>query len=159
MNGQYQPHIEVVDGAVALLRMLHAVGTRAVFLKLDQPELCTLRLIARDGIFQQGSYLDLTKIVLIQATRADIAMQCNLPAGSDSVVVNVYADDTETVCCDGLQCVLFVSPFASAWRKLHAHCKRVAQAMHTGAYRCAVPCMLRSRHSSAYIRIQLLLLL
>jgi hypothetical protein len=120
VNGQYQPYIEVVDGAVALLRVLHAVGTRVAVLKLDQPERCTIRLIARDGIFQQGSYLDLSMIALIQATRVDLAVQCTLPAGVDSAEVNVFSDESESVCtgialmCDLMWCAACVC--VTHWR-------------------------------------------
>lgn len=94
VNGQYKPTVHVTSGQTALFRMVHASGTRALVLKLDQPQLCTLRLLARDGIFQSLPYLDLARLVLIQATRADVAVYCTLPVGSNKPIrVNVYASN------------------------------------------------------------------
>jgi hypothetical protein len=92
VNGQYQPSVTVASGSTALLRMLHAVGTRAIVMKLDRPELCEIRLLARDGVFQQGEYIQVSKLVFIQATRADYAVLCTLPPGVQAPLsINVYA--------------------------------------------------------------------
>jgi hypothetical protein len=96
VNGQYQPSVTVASGSTALLRMLHAVGTRAIVMKLDRPELCEIRLLARDGVFQQGEYIQVSKLVFIQATRADYAVLCTLPDGvKGPVSVNVFASAGE----------------------------------------------------------------
>jgi hypothetical protein len=97
VNGQYQPTVYVASGSTALFRMLHAVGTRVVVLKISRPDLCEIRLIARDGVFQQGQYTKVSKLTFIHATRADYAVLCTLPHDEHPpVTINVFATDNAT---------------------------------------------------------------
>ena len=96
INGQYQPEVEVSEGSVALLRMVNTGGYRQLVLKVSQPTVCTMRLIARDGIFQQNGYPQVTRMAFWPGTRLDIAVQCNPgPTATYPVDVTVYADTVD----------------------------------------------------------------
>lgn len=93
VNGVLAPSFPVSSGSAALLRLVHAAGTRALVLKLSRPELCTVRLLARDGVFQQAPFLTMSKVPMAQGGRADLAVLCNAPEGVVADVrVEVRAD-------------------------------------------------------------------
>eukprot|EP01064_Diplonema_japonicum_P023574 TRINITY_DN33_c0_g1_i11.p1 TRINITY_DN33_c0_g1~~TRINITY_DN33_c0_g1_i11.p1 ORF type:complete len:583 (+),score=157.24 TRINITY_DN33_c0_g1_i11:68-1816(+) len=98
VNGVLSPDVEVIDGDATLLRMVHAGDGFHLTMELDDPEgLCNMTLLARDGVFHATPYLDITTIVLIQGTRADVAVQCNLPAGVSRSTINMVATKTPSV--------------------------------------------------------------
>eukprot|EP01126_Amoeba_proteus_P043141 TRINITY_DN4719_c0_g1_i2.p1 TRINITY_DN4719_c0_g1~~TRINITY_DN4719_c0_g1_i2.p1 ORF type:complete len:752 (-),score=73.66 TRINITY_DN4719_c0_g1_i2:24-2279(-) len=81
VNGQYQPYIEVTQGEVFLLRILHASGGRIIeLLPLDPVDHgCTMTLIARDGVFHKTPYQQVTVLTMLQGTRSDVAFKCTKP--------------------------------------------------------------------------------
>lgn len=61
--GQYNPSVKVVAKSTALLRMTYTGGARFMILMLEKEgrEFCNVTLIARDGIFHQKSYINVTR--------------------------------------------------------------------------------------------------
>ena len=93
VNNQFQPSVEVSAGSVALLRMVNTGGSRVLVLKFAQSGICSMRLMARDGVFQQDGYPTVTRMVLHPGTRLDVAVLCQPgPTASYPVDVTVYAD-------------------------------------------------------------------
>lgn len=91
VNNQLSPQISVADGSTHLLRMVHVGAWRVLILDHDAAasgSTCEMRLVARDGVFQQSytagedDFPALGRIVLVQGTRADVAVSCTGPVGS-----------------------------------------------------------------------------
>ncbi|KAL6060354.1 Multicopper oxidase, variant 2 [Balamuthia mandrillaris] len=79
VNGLYQPTLDLEVNVTRLLRIVHASGFVPIMVGFTGPaggQDCTIRLVARDGVFHETPYLDLNTIVLLQGTRADIAVRC-----------------------------------------------------------------------------------
>ena len=92
VNGQLSPTVPVVRGSATLMRFLYNTNERNSILKIADPS-CTITLLARDGIFQQGSYVTVTRMAFIPATRADYAIMCTPPlTASYPYYIRVYAD-------------------------------------------------------------------
>lgn len=79
VNGQHEPSVEIAAGSVGLFRMVNAGAFKTLVLKFGTDNVCELRLIARDGVFQQGGYPRVTRIVLAPGSRADVAVKCTPP--------------------------------------------------------------------------------
>eukprot|EP01064_Diplonema_japonicum_P012557 TRINITY_DN19990_c0_g1_i1.p1 TRINITY_DN19990_c0_g1~~TRINITY_DN19990_c0_g1_i1.p1 ORF type:complete len:624 (+),score=96.65 TRINITY_DN19990_c0_g1_i1:41-1912(+) len=98
VNGVLSPEVEMVNNDAALLRMVHAGDGQHLCLELDDDNnLCNMTLLARDGVFHQTPYLQLSTIVLLQGTRADVAVICSLPEGVNEVVINIRANPNPSV--------------------------------------------------------------
>eukprot|EP00736_Rhodelphis_marinus_P008785 Rmarinus@m.4898 len=86
VNGQYQPVVSVTAGEAKMLRLMHASGTRMIELELVDPNnYCEMQLIARDGVFHQTPYMDISVIAMVQATRADVALLCSEDAAGETI--------------------------------------------------------------------------
>lgn len=96
INGQFQPTVVLASGNVGLFRMVHAGTTRALVLKFAVPNVCEMRLLARDGVFQQNGYVRVTRMVFFCGTRADFAILCKPPAATVYPLdIAVYADNQD----------------------------------------------------------------
>lgn len=65
VNGQYNPSVNIVAGSTALVRLLYSGPWRFLVLmieKVDGAHVCNITLLARDGIFQQAPYLNVTRM-------------------------------------------------------------------------------------------------
>ena len=90
INGQWQPTITSKLGDTHLMRLVAAGPWRILHMQLMQgssvvsSSVCTMRIIARDGIFQSlegGAYPVISSIFMMPGQRSDVAIQCN-QAGS-----------------------------------------------------------------------------
>lgn len=84
VNGQYQPTVDGTVGDVMLFRIVNGGGWRMLYAQFEVAgtvtNACTMRLIARDGVFQtldNGAYPTISAIVMVPGTRADVAVQCD----------------------------------------------------------------------------------
>eukprot|EP01060_Flectonema_neradi_P028616 TRINITY_DN3848_c0_g1_i3.p1 TRINITY_DN3848_c0_g1~~TRINITY_DN3848_c0_g1_i3.p1 ORF type:complete len:637 (+),score=112.67 TRINITY_DN3848_c0_g1_i3:37-1911(+) len=75
VNGQYNPRVTVTQNVATLLRMVHGGGSKHITLTVNSAA-CSLKLIARDGVFHSLPYLDLETIHFQSGTRADVAILC-----------------------------------------------------------------------------------
>ena len=92
VNGQLSPTVPVVRGSATLMRFLYVTNERNSILKVADPS-CTITLLARDGIFHQGSYITVTRMAFTPASRADYAIICTPPlTASYPYSIRVYAD-------------------------------------------------------------------
>lgn len=90
VNNQINPTISVMSESTHLLRVLHVGAWRVLRIVPEVPVgvTCEMNLMARDGVFQtpqpddEGTFPTLSSIVLVQGTRADIAVKCTGPVGS-----------------------------------------------------------------------------
>ncbi|XP_077868217.1 laccase-like [Saccoglossus kowalevskii] len=76
VNGQYQPRIQMRPGEKKVFRLLHAAGTHT--LEIEIPG-CNIYRISRDGVYRSEPTDAVDVIVLIQASRADIIVDCPRP--------------------------------------------------------------------------------
>eukprot|EP01064_Diplonema_japonicum_P011607 TRINITY_DN1900_c0_g1_i1.p1 TRINITY_DN1900_c0_g1~~TRINITY_DN1900_c0_g1_i1.p1 ORF type:complete len:544 (+),score=157.88 TRINITY_DN1900_c0_g1_i1:46-1677(+) len=98
VNGVLSPEIGLVQDDATLLRMVHAGDSHHLCLEIDDDlGLCNMTLLARDGVFQQTPYLQLSTIVLVQGTRADVAVTCSLPDNVDEMTFNLRANPNPAV--------------------------------------------------------------
>ena len=64
-----------------------------LILKLSHPKYCVVTLIARDGVFQRRSYINVARMAFTPATRADYSVVCTPPAtASYPYTITVRAD-------------------------------------------------------------------
>ena len=91
VNNMISPRISVKDASTHLLRMVHVGSWRVLILDHDAAasgSSCELRLVARDGVFQQAysagedDFVAINRIVMVQGTRADVAVTCTGTVGS-----------------------------------------------------------------------------
>ena len=67
-----------------------------LILKLSQPDYCVVTLIARDGVFQRQSYINVARMAFTPATRADYSIVCTPPATATypyTITVRADPDD------------------------------------------------------------------
>ena len=76
VNGRFLPNIIIPTESATLLRMVNAGTPRTLELELDSTasKLCTLTLVARDGVFQFTPYPTLTAMVFAPGTREDVVI-------------------------------------------------------------------------------------
>ncbi|MFT5442288.1 MAG: hypothetical protein ACI8W3_001330 [Myxococcota bacterium] len=86
VNGELAPTLSHEVEDAMLLRFASASTTRIVELELVDPnDYCEIRLLARDGIFHQDSYLTIDSIVLLPQSRADVAIRCEGSAANSTI--------------------------------------------------------------------------
>ena len=98
VNNQYNPTVQVAARSTHLLRIVH-VGTWRILRLVPDSAMCSVRLVARDGVFQKPDsttftdpFPELSSIVLIQGTRADIAVKCTGAVGDKIVFMAAPGD-------------------------------------------------------------------
>ena len=98
VNNQYNPTVQVAARSTHLLRIVH-VGTWRILRLVPDSTMCSVRLVARDGVFQKPDsttftdpFPELSSIVLIQGTRADIAVKCTGAVGDKIVFMAAPGD-------------------------------------------------------------------
>jgi len=80
VNGLFEPVVTINAGSLSLLRFIHVATTRIIEIEIDdEDEECELVLISRDGVFQFVPYLPLSAAIIIQGSRADVAVRCSAP--------------------------------------------------------------------------------
>jgi len=81
INGLFQPVVTIYAGSASLLRFIHVATTRIVEIEIEDDDegQCELVLISRDGVFQFVPYLPISAAILIQGSRADVAVRCSTP--------------------------------------------------------------------------------
>ncbi len=92
VNGQYQPIVNVTSKQTSVIRILHASGARTLVLTMSNNtnNMCNMTLLARDGIFQNTPYLNLSVIPLLPGSRVLVAIYCDLvPSGLNPSVPQI----------------------------------------------------------------------
>jgi len=78
INGLFEPVVTIYAGSVSLLRFVHVATTRIMEIEIDDDNgECEMLLIARDGVFQYVPYLPISAAILVQGSRADVAVRCS----------------------------------------------------------------------------------
>eukprot|EP00471_Norrisiella_sphaerica_P006026 CAMPEP_0184490192 /NCGR_PEP_ID=MMETSP0113_2-20130426/17256_1 /TAXON_ID=91329 /ORGANISM="Norrisiella sphaerica, Strain BC52" /LENGTH=699 /DNA_ID=CAMNT_0026873959 /DNA_START=82 /DNA_END=2181 /DNA_ORIENTATION=+ len=102
VNGQYRPVVTQYARDATLWRMIHPSRARVIEVSIYPRAACTVRLLARDGIFHSKSsmddgrgYIDLDSIVLGQGSRADVAVLCRT---TGSYIVNITRRTENDAC-------------------------------------------------------------
>ena len=75
VNGQYQPTLTQYVNDTTVWRVIHGAGMKTVEIEISGG-VCTMQVLARDGVFFHTSYLTTTSIALAQGNRADVAVRC-----------------------------------------------------------------------------------
>lgn len=76
VNGQYQPTVQIFQNDATVFRLVNAAGNEVIELQISGGA-CTMKIIARDGIFQGMSHLTTDSVVVVQGGRADVAVYCD----------------------------------------------------------------------------------
>eukprot|EP00472_Partenskyella_glossopodia_P011906 CAMPEP_0197539898 /NCGR_PEP_ID=MMETSP1318-20131121/64153_1 /TAXON_ID=552666 /ORGANISM="Partenskyella glossopodia, Strain RCC365" /LENGTH=564 /DNA_ID=CAMNT_0043098739 /DNA_START=68 /DNA_END=1762 /DNA_ORIENTATION=+ len=76
VNGDYQPTVQIFQNDATVFRLTNGAGNKAIELQISGGA-CTMKIIARDGIFQGYSYLTTESVVIVQGGRADVAVYCD----------------------------------------------------------------------------------
>lgn len=92
VNGQSAPEIAMVAGEVMVLRFIHAGAHRNIEVALGGNS-CSMTLLARDGVFHTGSYLEIDSVVMVSGTRADVAVLCDADGTVTGSMVHTAATD------------------------------------------------------------------
>lgn len=77
VNGQYQPSLSMRPNEQKRLRIVIATGAETPYLEFEGPPVCTMAVIAFDGVYITGPPRVLTTVRMVPGQRVEIIVSCN----------------------------------------------------------------------------------